>query len=83
MALPWIIFQRDRLIFEQEFPQWRIRKIRPMLPVRFIVSGGLSFRNIMPSFTFGAWRAIERCLTPFMDEVGMFALIVLERTEEQ
>jgi SAM-dependent methyltransferase len=82
MALPWIIFQRDRLIFEHEFPQWRIRKIHRMMPLRFIVSGGLSFRNLMPSFTFPAWRALERCLTPFMDEVGMFALIVLERTEE-
>jgi hypothetical protein len=34
-ALPWIIFARDRLKFEQEFPQWRIELIRPIMPFRY------------------------------------------------
>jgi hypothetical protein len=35
-ALPWIIFARDRLKFEQEFPDWRIETIKPIMPFRYL-----------------------------------------------
>ena len=79
MALPWIIFHRDRRTFEAEFPQWRVRTVRPLMPFRLLVSGGVSFRNLMPSFTFPAWRAAERALQPLNGRLAMFALVVLER----
>ncbi len=31
-ALPWIVFQRDRVQFEQEFRQWCIQRIEPGMP---------------------------------------------------
>jgi SAM-dependent methyltransferase len=41
-ALPWIIFGRDRLKFEQEFPHWGIELIKPIMPFRYLLSGGVS-----------------------------------------
>jgi SAM-dependent methyltransferase len=82
MALPWIMFHRDRGHFEREFSQWRLRTMRPMMPLRLLVSGGVSFRNLMPSFTFPLWRGLERWLAPFNDQLAMFVMIVLERTEQ-
>jgi SAM-dependent methyltransferase len=80
-ALPWIIFKRDRAQFEREFPQWRIESVRPMMPFRYLVSGGVSTRNLMPSWSFGLWRALETALSPCMGAFGMFAFIKLTRRE--
>lgn len=44
-ALPWIIFTRDRMIFEKEFPSLRIVSIRNHTPLRYLLSGGLTLRN--------------------------------------
>jgi SAM-dependent methyltransferase len=78
-AMPWIVFHRDRSRFEREFPGWAIETIRPLMPFRYLVSGGVSLRSLMPGWTFGAWTALERSLTPWMDRWAMFAFIVLRR----
>ncbi len=78
-ALPWIVFERDRVQFEREFPQWRIATIKPFMPFRYLVSGGVSLRALMPGWSFGAWRGLERMFDPWMKTWAMFALIVLRR----
>lgn len=78
-ALPWIIFQRDRKQFESEFPQWRIRTVKLMMPFRYIVSGGVSLRSLQPGWSYVLWRALEHALQPLMPRLAMFAQIVLQR----
>ncbi len=78
-ALPWILFCRDRRQFEAAFPEWRIETLRPMMPLRYLLSGGVSMRSLMPGWSFGLWRGLERLLSPWMDKVAMFALIVVHR----
>ena len=78
-ALPWILFERDRAQFELEFPQWVIRAIRPQMPFRYLVSGGVSMRSLMPGAAFGLWRGLEDLLRPRMKQLAMFAFIALER----
>ena len=80
-AMPWIIFHRDREQFEREFPQWQIDSIIPFMPIRYILSGGVRLRALMPGFTFGFWRALEAGLNPWRDNLAMFAQIVLRRRE--
>ncbi len=58
-ALPYIVFERDRAIFEREFPQWRIEKVEPFMPLRYLLSGGVSMRSLAPGFSYGAIRAME------------------------
>lgn len=82
-ALPWIVFQRDRTAFLQAFPAWHIITIRPLMPFRYLLSGGVSLRSLMPGWTTGAWRNLERMLEPWMEQWAMFALIVLERSQHQ
>jgi SAM-dependent methyltransferase len=78
-ALPWIVFSRDRARFERDYPAWRIASVRPMMPFRYLVSGGVSMRSLMPGWASYPWRAIERGLEPWGRTVAMFALIVLVR----
>ena len=81
MALPWIMFVRDRQQFDREFPQWRVVSLRPFMPFRYLISGGVSMRSLMPPWTFGLWRALEDALAPWSEHFGMFVHVVLERTD--
>jgi SAM-dependent methyltransferase len=79
-ANPWIIFVRDRARFEGEFPQWRIRLARPFMPLRYLLSGGVSMRSLLPGWSSGFWRGVEFLLRPWNGQLGMFAHVVLEKT---
>jgi SAM-dependent methyltransferase len=76
-ALPWIIFQRDKALFEAHNPLWRIKNIEPMMPFSYILSGGVSMRSLMPGWVYRPIRILERSL--LQRRWAMFALIELER----
>jgi SAM-dependent methyltransferase len=78
-ALPWILFERDRIAFEQKFPEWKIREVSPFMPFRYLLSGGVSLRSFMPVCTFAFWRWLESLLNRSMSTWAMFARIVLSR----
>ena len=78
-ALPWIIFERDRDVFVKMFPQFRVDALRPMMPFRYLVSGGVSMRSLMPGFTYRLWSRLERLFEPWMHHWAMFTLVVLRR----
>ena len=78
-ALPWIIFSRDRDRLAREFPRLAVRSVEPIMPFRYIVSGGVSMRSLMPGWTAGTWRGIEAALSPFNDRLAMFARIDVRR----
>jgi SAM-dependent methyltransferase len=81
MALPWIVFVRDRQQFEREFPQWRVVSVTPFMPFRYLLSGGVSMPSLMPGWTFSLWRALEVGVSRWHAQLGMFVTIILERTE--
>jgi SAM-dependent methyltransferase len=78
-AIPWIIFCRDREIFEREFPSLRIIRMRNHTPLRYLLSGGLTLRQLVPSFCHPFIKAIEYALSPFRNYLGMFQTIELEK----
>jgi hypothetical protein len=80
-ALPWIIFARERQKFEQEFPHWHIELVKPMMPVCYLLSGGVSLRSLMPGWSFAIWKQIENALSHWNNELVMFAQIVLRRLD--
>jgi SAM-dependent methyltransferase len=80
-AIPWIIFSRDRKIFEKEFPSLRIAGMRNHTPLRYLLSGGLTLRQLLPSFTYPLIKAVEYALSPVNDWVGMFQTIELEKVD--
>ena len=77
-ALPWIIFERDQKLFSSRFPEWRILSISPMMPLVYLLSGGISLRSIFPAWTYPLFRKGEISFG-FEKKAGMFALIVLDR----
>jgi SAM-dependent methyltransferase len=78
-AVPWIIFSRDREMFEKEFPTLKIVAMRNHTPLRYLLSGGLTLRQLVPSFTYPMVKVIEYLLSPLNNWLGMFQTIELEK----
>jgi SAM-dependent methyltransferase len=79
IAVPWIVFARDRNKFESDFPEFSVERICPFLPFRYLISGGVGMRSLMPGFTRSAWAGLERMLESQMPKLGMFALVSVRR----
>src|SRR5215831_423104 len=75
-ALPWIVFERDRTLFEEQYPQWLIKRIEPMMPFSYLFSGGVSMRSLVPGWMYPPIRSMEQVLNH--RKWAMFALIELE-----
>ncbi len=77
-ALPWILFERDRQIFSKTFPEWAISVVKPLMPLAYLLSGGISMRSLIPEATYPLIRRFERGFG-LEEKAAMFALVVLER----
>lgn len=75
-ALPYIVFKRDRKIFEAEFPGLKVEKIQLHTGLRYLISGGLSRNQLLPDASFGFIKAIEG-VAPSL--IGMFQTIVVKK----
>jgi hypothetical protein len=78
-AMAWIILSRDREVFEREFPALRIAKMRNHTPLRYLLSGGLTLRQLVPSICYPVVKGIELILSPLARWLGMFQTIELEK----
>jgi SAM-dependent methyltransferase len=80
-ALPWILFHRDRASFEQEFPQWTINQLKPMMPLAYLLSGGLTYHSMVPAWFYRLCRKLERSSPFFETKNAMFAFCLLTHSE--
>jgi SAM-dependent methyltransferase len=77
-ALPWIVFPRDRRVFDQKYPDLRLVNLQLFMPFRYILSGGVSMRSLAPAGCNSFLKMIERRFNP--KRWAMFALLVIEKT---
>jgi SAM-dependent methyltransferase len=78
-ALPWIVFKRDQKIFSQKYPKLKIDKVENFMPLRYLLSGGVSKPQLSPGWSYEIWKGIEAAISPINDWVGMFMRIVVTR----
>lgn len=77
IAFPWILFGRDRTLFENKFPQLKINSLKIHTPVAYILSGGVKPWNLLPKFLFAPVRFIEKTVSGLKQ--GMFQTIEVEK----
>tara|TARA_B110000971_G_C19953336_1_gene474444 strand:- start:461 stop:1267 length:807 start_codon:yes stop_codon:yes gene_type:complete len=80
-ALAHNIFERDELLFEKKYGnKLKIIDKRYILNgFRFICSGGLGFKQILPSFTLNVLKAIELIFSPIAKFWTPFRMIVIKK----
>lgn len=74
-ALAWIIFIRDRKKFESLFPNLKINMLIPHTPLKYLISGGLTKPQILPTFLYPFVVLIEKKLRGINKYIGMFITI--------
>jgi SAM-dependent methyltransferase len=80
LALPWVIFIRDRLRFDSEFPSLRIKSIHYHDFIAHFLAGAMRFRNLVPRPVVPSVFAFERMLEPFMERLGTMMTVDVEKT---
>jgi SAM-dependent methyltransferase len=78
-ALPWIVFRRDREFYTREFPRLKIEHIRYHTPLRYLLSGGVSYRQLMPSFSYRLFSCIDFLLVRVSSQFSMFTTIRIRK----
>ncbi|MEE8574883.1 MAG: class I SAM-dependent methyltransferase [Thermodesulfobacteriota bacterium] len=79
IALPWIIFSRDLGEFEEKFPMLRRVSLVNHTPFLYLFSGGVSLKQLAPSFSYGAVKGFETILSPIRNYLSMFMTIRVDK----
>lgn len=79
-ALTYVVFFRDRAKFDALFPQLEIVHSR-VLPnyIRYLLSGGLNFRQVVPSFLTPFLRKLEVALLRLAPIFGLHHVVVIRK----
>ena len=79
-ALSHLVFDRDLERFEAEHPGLEVvhRDVLASYP-RYLASGGLNFRPLLPGVFNGVMKGVEWLLSPLRDVLGLHRVIVLRR----
>ena len=78
-ALPWIVFSRDKNEYENKFPKLIVNEFKAHTPFRYLLSGGVSFRSLVPDFSFKPISWIESFILFFTKQISMFVTIKVEK----
>jgi len=80
VALPWIIFIRDKQKFQKKYADLKILKVNKHTPFRYVLSGGVSAKQLVPSASFSFFTGVENLLSPLNQHIGLSMTIILEKT---
>ncbi len=79
-ALSYIVFRRDQRLFEKQFPELEIVHSAPLRNyLRYFLSGGLNFRQLLPDVTIPLLKFMEISLIPLGRITALHHVIVLRR----
>lgn len=81
-ALSYIVFERDRAQFERKFPRLKIVRQAPCGNyLKYLLSGGLNFRQLAPDWSASGITAVQRLLSPMNRWLALHHVIVLRKQE--
>jgi len=79
VIMPHNIFIRDREIFERKFPDLKIRRISLHTCFNYLLSGGLSYKCLVPGFLESFIWFLESALSPFYKLLATNMTVVIEK----
>ena len=79
-ALSFIVFIRDRALFEEKYPELELVLTKP-LPnyMRYLLSGGLNFRSLVPGFFSPVIKGLEWLISPLNNILALHYAIVIRK----
>jgi len=80
-ALPWIVFERDKTVFTDKYPSFEILEINYHTPLLYLLSGGVSFRQLFPGFFYGFFHLLDRLMSGISSQLSMFMTIKIRKKQ--
>jgi len=79
-ALSYIVFVRDRKLFETKYPDLQIvhQEVCGNYP-RYLISGGLNFRQLLPDALIPVIKFVEKLLYPVRRLLALHHIVVIRR----
>ena len=82
-ALSYIIFFRDRDLFLRKYPNFEVVFHKPLTNyVRYLLSGGLNFKSLMPATANPILKFIEWLLKPLAPLLALHHVIVIRKVRD-
>jgi SAM-dependent methyltransferase len=79
-ALSYIVFVRDRALFEKKFPKLKIVHQEPCQNhFKYLLSGGLNFIQLLPDWMSPVVTVIEKILSPLGRWIALHHIVVLRK----
>lgn len=79
-ALSYIVFVRDRAWFEERHPSLAVvHSERVNNYLKYLLSGGLNFRQLLPDASGPIIEGVQRCLSPLNAWLSLHHVIVLRK----
>lgn len=78
-ALPWIIFKRDYPLFKNLFSDLNCESFEYHTPFAYLVSGGLSYKSLLPGWLYSPLRIFELLISPLNKLTAMFQTITINK----
>jgi SAM-dependent methyltransferase len=79
-ALSFLVFVRDRALFERLFPQFEVVEMRTFKNyLRYLLSGGLNFQQLIPNCVVPYVKFLEFILRPVASLFSLHYVIVLRK----
>jgi SAM-dependent methyltransferase len=78
-ALPWIVFERDYNLFKSNFPTLKLFDLHYHTPLRYLLSGGVSFKQLVPGFTYAFFSFADKILSAISRQLSMFVTITIKK----
>jgi len=70
-ALSWMVFQRDRTIFNEQFPSLEVSDFKHLPWFSYILSGGVKYKKMLPDFLTGPIKLADALLKPLNSLCGL------------
>jgi len=81
-ALSYIIFVRDRAEFERKHPSLKIVHVQKVGNyLKYLLSGGLNFRQLLPDWMTGVVNVAEKLLWPLNHLLALHYVIVIKKID--
>lgn len=74
-SLPWIVFERDKELFNKKFPDLKIEEIRYIHPLMYLLSGGVSYKQLLPDFLYKPVLLLDTLLSKISPQISMFMVV--------
>ena len=79
-ALSYLVFVRDRAEFERRHPALELVHQKPLDNyLKYLLSGGLNFRQLLPDVTSPVIGVFQLCLVPFRRWLALHHVVVLRK----